>query len=131
MQVRVVVLAALVSVLFGLLAFKLWHLQVLTSAEYENFAQATQTRSIKVPAQRGVIYDRNGEVLANNVPGLSVTIVPDAISREKVGELAGILNADKDAVLKRYDAAIASGDKYGPMLVKENADREDVMYTSE
>ena len=131
MQVRVVVLAALVSVLFGILAFKLWHLQVLTGDEYENFAQATQTRSVKVPAQRGVIYDRNGELLANNMPGLSITIVPDAIEREKLEELAGVLNADEEAVLKRYDAAMATGDKYGPMLVEENADREDVMYVSE
>ncbi len=131
MQVRVVALAALVSVLFGLLAFKLWHLQVLTGDEYENVAQATQTRAVKVPAQRGVIYDRNGELLANNMPGLSITIVPDAIEREKLAELAGVLNADEESVLKRYDAAIASGDRYGPMLVKENADREDVMYVSE
>jgi penicillin-binding protein 2 len=131
MQVRVVGLAALVSVLFGLLAFKLWHLQVLTADEYQNFAQATQTRSVKVPAQRGVIYDRNGDLLANNQPGLSITIVPDAIDREKLEELADILDADKEAVLKRYDAAIASGDKYGPMLVEEDADREDVMYASE
>ena len=131
MQVRVVGLAALVSVLFGLLAFKLWHLQVLTADEYQNFAQATQTRSVKVPAQRGVIYDRNGDLLANNQPGLSITIVPDAIDRGKLEELADILDADKEAVLKRYDAAIASGDKYGPMLVEEDADREDVMYASE
>src|SRR5215208_4445670 len=126
MQVRVVGLAALVSVLFVILAFKMWHLQVLTADEYQNFAQATQTRSVKVPAQRGVIYDRNGTVLANNQPGLSVTIVPDAIERGKLAELADLLNADQKAILSRYDAAIASGDRYGPMLVKENATREDI-----
>jgi penicillin-binding protein 2 len=131
MQVRVVGLAALVSVLFLVLAFRLWYLQVLTSEEYTNTAQATQTRSTKIPAQRGVIYDRNGEVLANNVPGLNVTIVPNSIPREKVEELADVLNADKRAVLSRYDAAIESGNQYSPMLVKENASREDVVYVSE
>ena len=131
MQVRVVGLAALVSVLFLVLAFRLWYLQVLTSEEYTDTAQATQTRSTKIPAQRGVIYDRNGEVLANNVPGLNVTIVPNSIPREKVEELADVLNADKRAVLSRYDAAIESGNQYSPMLVKENASREDVVYVSE
>ncbi len=131
MQVRVVGLAALVSVLFLVLAFRLWYLQVLTSEEYTNTAQATQTRSTKIPAQRGVIYDRSGEVLANNVPGLNVTIVPNSLPREKVEELADVLNADERAVLSRYDAAIESGNQYSPMLVKENASREDVVYVSE
>jgi penicillin-binding protein 2 len=131
MQVRVVGLAMLVSVFFVVLAFRLWYLQVLTSEEYTNTAQATQTRSTKIPAQRGVVYDRNGEVLANNAPALNATVVPSAISRDKVGELADLLKADKKTVLDRYDAAIDSGNQYSPMLVKENASREDVMYVSE
>src|SRR5215212_7960260 len=131
MQVRVLGFAALVSIIFLILGFRLWYLQVITGDEYTNTAQATQTRSVKIPAQRGVIYDRNGEVLANNVPGLSVTIIPNAIPREKVEELADLLDADKEAVLARYDGASAMGNQYSPMLVKENASREDVMYVSE
>src|ERR687884_1890429 len=131
MQVRVVGLAALAAVFFVLLGFRLWYLQVLTGDEYTNTAEATQTRSVKIPAQRGVVYDRNGEVLANNVPGLNVTIIPNAIPRKKVEELADILHADKKAVLSRYDSAMESGDRYSPMLVKENASREDTVYVSE
>jgi penicillin-binding protein 2 len=131
MQVRVVGLALLVAVFFVILGFRLWYLQVLSGNEYENSAQATQTRSVKMPAQRGVIYDRNGTVLANNQPGLNVTIIPNAIPREKVEKLADFLDTDKQAVLQNYDAAIASGNQYSPMLIKENATREDVMYVSE
>jgi penicillin-binding protein 2 len=131
MQVRVVGLAVLVAVFFVVLAFRLWYLQVLTEEENTAIAQNTQTRSVKIPAQRGVVYDRDGTVMANNVPGLNVTIIPNAIPREKVEELADLLNADKDAVLARYDAARESGDQYSPMLIKENASREDVMYVSE
>lgn len=131
MQVRVVALAMVVAAVFGVLGFRLWYLQVLTGEEYNAWAQATHTREVKIPAERGVIYDRDGKVLANNVPGLNVTVVPNAIEREKVGELADILQADKEEVLGRYDAALESGNQYSPMLVKENASREDVMYVSE
>jgi penicillin-binding protein 2 len=131
MQVRVLGFAALVSIIFLILGFRLWYLQVITGDEYTNTAQATQTRSVKIPAQRGVVYDRNDEVLANNVPGLNVTIIPNAIPRKKVEELADILHADKKAVLSRYDSAMESGDRYSPMLVKENASREDTIYLSE
>jgi penicillin-binding protein 2 len=131
MQVRVVSFAIVVAVIFVVLAARLWYLQVLTGDDYTLSAKATQTREVKDPAQRGVIYDRDGEVLANNVPGLNVTVVPDEIPREKVRELAGILEADTEAVLKSYDAAFELGNEYGPMLVKENADRDDVTYVSE
>jgi penicillin-binding protein 2 len=131
MQVRVVLLAALASALFAVLAFELWHLQVLASDGYQSTARATHTRSVKLPAQRGVVYDRNGEVLANNRPGLNVTVVPDAIGRDKVKELARTLGANEDEVLSRYDAAIATGDRYGPMLVQEDASRDAVTYLSE
>ena len=131
MQVRVVSFAIVVAVIFIVLAARLWYLQVLTGNDYSISAKATQTREIKNPAQRGVIYDRDGEVLANNVPGLNVTVTPASISREKVEKLARILEADKEAVLDSYDAAFELGNQYGPMLVKENAARDDVTYVSE
>src|ERR671932_2466034 len=118
MQLRVVGLATFASILFVVLIFKLWQLQVLSSEDYQTSAEATQTRSVKVPAQRGVIYDRNGEVLANNKSAFNVTVVPNAISRDKLGELADLLKADRKEVLSRYDSAIASN-QYSPMLVKE------------
>jgi penicillin-binding protein 2 len=131
MQVRVVSFAIIVALVFVVLAARLWYLQVLTGDDYTLSAKAVHTREIKDPAQRGVIYDRDGEVLANNVPGLNVTLVPDEMSRDKVQELAKILEADTEAVLDSYDAAFELGNQYGPMLVKENADRDDVTYVSE
>jgi penicillin-binding protein 2 len=131
MQVRVVSFAIIVAVIFIVLAARLWYLQILTGNDYSVIARATQTREVKIPAQRGVIYDRNGEVLANNVPGLNVTVIPDQISRDQVKKLAEILGADTGAVLDSYDAAFKLGNQYGPMLVKENANRDDVTYVSE
>jgi penicillin-binding protein 2 len=133
MQVRVVSVAVLVAVVFIVLGARLWYLQVLTGDDYTLSAQATHTREVKMPAQRGVIYDRDGEVLANNVPGLNVTVIPAHISRDKVERLCEILEADKETVLDSYEAAVdpQTGNPYGSMLVKENADRDDVTYISE
>lgn len=133
MQVRVVTLAILVAVVFALLGTRLWYLQVLTSEDFTRSAQATHTREVKIPAQRGVIQDRNGEVLANNIPGLNVTVIPDEISRDKLKKLAEIMRADVKAVTERYDAALdpETGNRYGSMLVKENAERDAVTYVME
>ncbi|MBA2534534.1 MAG: penicillin-binding protein 2 [Rubrobacter sp.] len=131
MQVRVVTLAVLIAAVFLILGARLWYLQVLTGQDYTLAARATQHTKIKIPAQRGVIYDRDGKILANNVPGLNVTVIPDEISRDKVGELARAVGADTESVLARYDAAIETGSQYSPILVKENAGRDAVTYVSE
>ncbi|TCJ17362.1 penicillin-binding protein 2 [Rubrobacter taiwanensis] len=133
MQVRVVVLAVVVALIFVILSFRLWHLQILSGESYSSDAQATQTRSVTIPAQRGVIYDRNEDVLATNRPGLNVSVIPASIEREQVERLANVLEANPEAVLERYDAAIEGGPStaYAPILVKENAEKEDVTYVSE
>jgi penicillin-binding protein 2 len=131
MQVRVVTLAVMIAAVFLILGARLWYLQVLTGQDYTLAARATQHTKIKIPAQRGVIYDREGKILANNVPGLNVTVIPDEISRDKVGELAEAVGADKESVLARYDAAIETGSQYSPILVKENAGRDAVTFVSE
>ena len=133
MQMRVVSVAILVAIIFVVLAVRLWYLQVLTGDDFTRSAKATQTSEVKIPAQRGVIYDRNGDVMANNVPGLNVTVIPSSIPRDKVEEMADILGADPKMVLERYDAALTpgAGSPYASMLVKENADRDAVTYISE
>jgi penicillin-binding protein 2 len=131
MQVRVVSLAVLIAAVFLILGARLWYLQVLTGQDYTLAARATQHTNIKIPAQRGVVYDRDGKILANNVPGLNVTVIPDEISRDKVRELATVVGADTEAVLARYDAAKETGSQYSPILVKENAGRDAVTYVSE
>jgi penicillin-binding protein 2 len=131
MQVRVVSLAVLIAAVFLVLGARLWYLQVLTGQDYTLAARATQHTNIKIPAQRGVVYDRDGKILANNVPGLNVTVIPDEISRDKVKELAKVVGADTESVLGRYDAAWDSHSQYSPILVKENAGRDAVTYVSE
>ncbi len=139
MQVRVVSLAVLIAAVFAVLGARLWYLQVLTGEEYDVMAQNSGTLTVKDPAQRGVIYDRDGEILANNVPGLNVTVIPNEIqrgrtvaeARKKVGELAEVLGADPKSVQQRYDVAIDLGAAYSPILVKENADQSAVTYISE
>ncbi|HZF57920.1 MAG TPA: penicillin-binding transpeptidase domain-containing protein, partial [Rubrobacter sp.] len=131
MQVRVVSLAILIAAVFLILGARLWYLQVLTGEDYTLEAQATHTSQIKIPAQRGVIYDRDGEILANNEPGLNVTVIPEELPRDKVKELAEAVGADAKAVQERYASALYVGDRYSPILVKENAGRDAVTYVSE
>ena len=66
-----------VIVFLGALVAVLFRYQVLTSSEWLLESQSNRLRKLTVPAPRGVIRDRAGRVLADNVPGYSVSIIPD------------------------------------------------------
>jgi len=70
-----VVLALILVVLLTLLA-RLLSLQVFGSQEWIDLAVENYTRNVSSPAPRGIIYDRNGFILARNVASYNLTITP-------------------------------------------------------
>ena len=67
------------ALLLGVLLVAFVRIQVLGSSAWELRAASNRIRTLSVPAPRGTIYDRNGEILADNVPGYSVTILPGPV----------------------------------------------------
>ncbi len=79
---RVSVLGIAVFLLFGVLAFRLWYLQVLTGTQNAAKATANVVRDIAIPAPRGNILDRNGALLATWRVAPQVAIVADDLPPE-------------------------------------------------
>ncbi|MBA4420455.1 MAG: penicillin-binding protein 2 [Anaerolinea sp.] len=73
---RLIAFYILMAVILGVYAFRLFDLQILQGSDY--LAQADENRlSIKNDqASRGNIYDRNGLLLAGNIPSYNVSITP-------------------------------------------------------
>jgi penicillin-binding protein 2 len=65
------VLTAMIAVL-GIAFFRV---QVIGSTEYKLQAESNRMRALPIPAPRGAIFDRNGRVIADNVPGYAVTLI--------------------------------------------------------
>ena len=74
LALRVAILGAFALLVFGVLFFRLWSLQVLSGDEYLNAAQSNQLRLIRVEAPRGPILDRRGRVVVSNVAGTAVEL---------------------------------------------------------
>ena len=66
---RVAVILGLAAVLFGVVFFRLWFLQILSGQEFVAQANDNRLSSVKVVAPRGNIVDRKGEVLVENRAG--------------------------------------------------------------
>ena len=60
---RVAVLGGFAFVLFAIVFFRLWFLQVLTGEDYVSQARENRVRKVRIEAPRGDIVDRNGQTL--------------------------------------------------------------------
>ena len=69
---RVAIIVGLAVVLFAIILFRLWFLQILSGQQFVAQANDNRLRSVKIVAPRGTIIDRNGEVIVENRPGLAV-----------------------------------------------------------
>src|SRR3712207_6306798 len=76
LAVRVAVLGGLALVLFGVVFFRLWFLQVLTGEDYVSQARENRVRKVRIEAPRGDIVDRNRTVLVKTRVARVVQVVP-------------------------------------------------------
>ena len=75
-------LFALVILLFALaliLVVRIWYLQIYSFDRFEVLSKDNRVRLVSVPPVRGLIYDRNGKVLAENIPVFTLEILPDEV----------------------------------------------------
>jgi cell division protein FtsI (penicillin-binding protein 3) len=73
---RLGVLFVLVCTFFIVAAARLGHLQVLLHPQCSRIVQQQSTSTVSIPAERGLIYDRNGTIVANNVTVSSLYAYP-------------------------------------------------------
>ena len=71
---RILILAVLFTLGVSILLWRLWNVQVLDSPRYGAAQSAQSFRYVEIPGLRGRIFDRNGEVLADNRPSYSVVL---------------------------------------------------------
>lgn len=68
-----------ILVLLGVLIGRLVYLQVVQHQLYTTLSNANQLNLIPIDPNRGLIYDRNGVLLAENIPVFSLDVAPDHV----------------------------------------------------
>ena len=82
-QSRLIFLKVGLLMILVLLGLRLWQLQIRDGAYYQDLARDNRTRSIVLEPPRGLLYDRNGELLANNIPSFQLYVsLEDVQDRE-------------------------------------------------
>ncbi len=79
-QKRIQIATWFVIVCLSLLFLRFFWLQVIMHKKYSTASESNRIAIITTPAQRGLIIDRNGIVIANNMPSYSLEIIPAEIN---------------------------------------------------
>ena len=92
---------------FLVISVKLAYVQFVKGGEYSSKAIEQLNNSRRIPANRGIIYDCNGEILANSSTVYTVNVNPAKISmenKEKVARSLSVVNIAKKQPKELTDA---------------------------
>lgn len=119
-QLFVLVMCFLVTVLLGV---RIVYIMINQADYYGDRAKEVQQRERSIKAARGVIYDRNGNVLAGNKTVCTISVIHNQIKEpEKVAKvLAKKLNLDEEKVLEKVNK-VSSLERIKSNVEKEIAD---------
>lgn len=118
---RLRVVRTFVWVVLGVLLVAFFRTQILGHGKYQLQSESNRLRPIPLPAPRGIIFDRNGKVLADNVPGYTVSLLPgpEASLRATLARVAPIARLDSAAIQRVLQRARRA--PYQPALVLADA----------
>ena len=94
-------------VLVSALGFALVKVQIASSEEYSLIAKENRMRQVVMPAPRGTIYDRHGRVVAENVVGYQVLLMPAPLDSlrsalDRLRPVLALTDADIERAVRRY-----------------------------
>src|ERR1700720_3691810 len=100
---RLTTVQYIILVIFLVLAYGLWRLQVVQSEFYSDLAEKNKTREVPILAPRGKILDRNGRTIGDNYPSFTALLLRDSTRdlSADAGLIAEGLHLDAQAVHQR------------------------------
>ncbi|MDF2781080.1 MAG: peptidoglycan glycosyltransferase [Geminicoccaceae bacterium] len=106
--------------LFGVLAGRLYYLQVVSADEYALLADENRINHRLLPPARGRIFDRHGVTLARNIPTYRVLVVREqtADMRATLDALARLIPLPEESI-REVLAEVGRRRRFVPILVRE------------
>lgn len=118
-QARLAVVQGVVAVLVALLLLQFWNLQVLRARHFQDLAENNRSRLVKVAAPRGMLLDRDGQLLVGNRPSFNVVLTPEHAEDldHVVTRIASTLGMGEARIRERLARRVS----YRPVVVRADA----------
>lgn len=107
-----------ILVIIAVLGLRMWQLQIYEGASYRALSEDNRTRTVIREPARGLIYDRNGVLLANNVPSFTLYVtLEDVEDREAlIRDVANLIGLNEELVRKKLSGRRA---RFVPKKIKD------------
>ena len=146
---RLLAFRVITILVFLIFALQMWRLQIVEGERYQLMADRNRFRLVPTEAARGVIYDRYGRILVQNIPSFAVTIIPAYLPEDEQEEMAifsqlsallGIPASTATASagtfsprrsIKEMVDEVRDTAPYRPLTIKTNVDRDTVFIVEE
>ena len=120
-QVKFTAVQYVILVVFLVLAYGLWSLQVRRSDEYQSRAEANRIKPVPILAPRGKILDRDGQIIVDNYPSFSALLLRDQVrdlnaDAQKIAD--GLHMSAADILEKVRRDQLAKVPTFRPIIIK-------------
>lgn len=101
-NIRIKISFILVALLIIVIIIRIFYIQIFQYKELNELAESLWSRNLPITADRGVITDRNGKILATNITTTSLVLIPNQITnKEQVArDLSNILKSNYEDMLE-------------------------------
>jgi penicillin-binding protein 2 len=127
-QVRLTVMQYGLAVVFSVLAIAFWVFQVAQHQQFKEIAESQYLQHVPLPAPRGLVFDRNGQVLIANQDSWNIVLMRERT--RNIDETLELLAAATGADLAQMRETVERRRRepsYRPIVLIENASRAQVM----
>jgi len=116
---RVILCAVISALLLGLVIARLIQLQVFDFEHFAEKAQGNRIRLEAIPPTRGLIFDRTGRVLAENLPAYQLEMIPEQVRDidDTLARLAALELVDTEDIPRIVDLA-RRGPRFKPVTLR-------------
>jgi penicillin-binding protein 2 len=113
--------------LIMMLVLRLVYLQVVAHEHFTTLSRDNRVRLVAMPPTRGLIYDRNGVLLAQNLPSFQLELVPEQVQnlRATVERLRQLVDISDDD-LQRFYRLLARKPRFESVPLRFNLSEEEV-----
>lgn len=132
---RLTVLRFFVVAIFGVLILQLAHVQIANGYRYKLLAQSNLIKVIPSPSARGLVFDRMGRPLVQNLPVFSATLTPSQLPSDHPEDvyyaLQSNLGVSAAAVQQQVDDSVKQNGPDTPVTIKSDIDQTTALKLAE
>ncbi len=124
---RLKIISIFVTAVLSVLLLRLWFLQIINGPAYRLQSENNRIHLQSMPPYRGLIMDRNGELLVNNIPSYDLIFIPEDVqdADKLILNLKRLISLDYDSLSKKLKGSY-SGKPFEPVIIKKGISREEL-----